>query len=98
MPQQRPTTRELLNWLHSLAGPELHLLVTSRPEHDIQRAITRWATLIAYIPLQNQLVDRDISSYIRWEVRNRPGLKRWEGHEKVQQEIEGTLTEKAGGM
>ena len=90
----------LLKWVYGLHArlKKVHLLVTSRPEHDIHSAITQWATSDSIIPLQSELVNKDICSYIQWEVRNREHLQRWEGHPKVQEEIESALIEKAGGM
>ncbi|KAH8882915.1 purine and uridine phosphorylase [Thozetella sp. PMI_491] len=76
----------------------IHLLATSRPEHDIQKAITEHITTESIIPLQSAPVEKDISLYIQHEVRNRTGLQRWEGNRKIQQEIESALTKKAGGM
>ena len=90
----------LLEWVHTLhtGHRNVHLLATSRPEDDIHSAITQWAATESIIPLQSKLVEKDISSYIRWEVRNRKGLQRWEENKKVQQEIESALMEKADGM
>ncbi len=91
----------LLEWVYNAytRHQNIHLLATSRPEDDIYSAITRWATTTDnIIPLQKESVQTDISSYIQWEVRSRKGLQRWEGYQKVQQEIESTLTEKAHGM
>ena len=90
----------LLEWIHSLhtRPRNIHLLTTSRPERDIHSSITQWATADSIIPLQGKLVDEDISTYIQWEVRNRKGLQRWEGNQKVQHEIQSALTEKADGM
>ena len=95
--QQRET---LLKWIYSHhTGPgNIHLLVTSCPKYEIQSAITHWATSDMIIPLQSKLVEKDISSYIKWEVKNREGLQRWEGVQKVQEEIETALIEKASGM
>ena len=90
----------LLDWVYNLhrGSRNIHLLATSRPEHDIHSAITQWAATESIIPLQSKLVEKDILSYIRWEVRNRKGLQRWEKNKKVQQEIESALMEKADGM
>ncbi len=90
----------LLEWIYSIStgSRNTHLLITSRPEHDIHSAISKWAPTSNIIELQSRLVEKDISSYIQWEVRNRKGLQRWEGNQKVQQEIEGALAKQADGM
>ncbi len=91
---------ELLEWVHNLhtGYRNIHLLATSRPEHDIHYAITQYLSTDNIIPLQSELVENDVSLYIRWEVTNRKGLQRWEGNQKIRQEIETALTIKAGGM
>jgi len=91
---------ELLDWIRDVraSGSNVHLLVTSRPEHDIQSAVAKWAPVDSAIPLQSELVQKDISSYIGWEVRHRKGLNRWHEREDVQKEMEDALTDKANGM
>lgn len=95
--QQR---RELLEWTLDLQveNSNLHLLVTSRNEHDIKSAIERLQCAKEYIPLHGELVSEDIGSYVRERVRNGRGFKRWRSREHVQQEIEDSLTERADGM
>ena len=92
--------RELLDWIRDFRAESrnAHLLVTSRPEHDIQSAAAKWASTDSIVPLQSELVHNDISSYIRWEVRHGERLSRWRRREDVQKEIEGALTDKANGM
>lgn len=92
--------RELLNWIQvcHAGSSNIHLLVTSRPEQDIQSAVAKWASVDSIIPLQSELVQKDISSYVYHEVRKGTRLERWRGWADVQQEIEDTLTKKANGM
>lgn len=92
--------RELLNWIQDChaGSSNIHLLVTSRPEQDIQSAVAKWASVDSIIPLQSELVQKDISSYVYHEVRKGTRLERWRGWADVQQEIEDTLTKKANGM
>lgn len=91
---------QLLEWIHGIhaACSNVHLLVTSRPEHDIKSALEGWESVGQFIPLQSELVQKDISSYVRWEVEKGNRLKRWHGQKDVQQEIIDTLAEKAQGM
>lgn len=91
--------RDLLEWIQGLArNRNVHLLVTSRPEGDIRTAIEEWAPTDNIIPLQSDLVQEDISSYIQWEVSNDKRLERWHKRQDVQQEIRDALMEKADGM
>src|SRR3569833_1116071 len=96
--QQR--RRELLDWIQDFhdGSSTIHLLVTSRPEQDIQAALEKWAPVDSSISLQSELVQKDISSYVCWEVRKGERLDRWRGRVDVQRLIEDALTEKAHGM
>jgi hypothetical protein len=90
----------LLSWiedLHKCHG-NIHLLVTSRPEQDIKRAIERWAGSDKMIQVQSELVESDIQDYIHARVRGDGGLKRWQSRPNVQSEIEATLIKNADGM
>ncbi|KAI1330207.1 hypothetical protein F5Y16DRAFT_415646 [Xylariaceae sp. FL0255] len=91
----------LLSWishLHEL-GTNIHLLVTSRLEQDIEAALKRWAQDRDVIPLQSDLVQRDINAYIRNRVREQGVLsERWRTRPEIQAEIEVALTKKADGM
>ncbi|KAH6839397.1 hypothetical protein B0I37DRAFT_357994 [Chaetomium sp. MPI-CAGE-AT-0009] len=91
--------RELLDWIQDFHADSsnAHLLVTSRPEEDIQSAVEKWASVDS-IPVQSELVQKDISSYVCWELRNGGRFNRWSKREDVQKEIEDALTEKANGM
>lgn len=76
----------------------LHILVTSRPETDIKSAMEDGTAFREAIPIDSQLVEDDIRSYIRGRIQRDPRLKRWRNHTHVQEEIEKVLTEKANGM
>ncbi|KAF5548839.1 ankyrin repeat L25 [Fusarium mexicanum] len=78
--QNRSTQRhELFSWIESFGIERVntHLLVTSRPEHDIKTSIETWADSSSIIPLQTDNVDRDISGYIRDVVTKSPSFARW---------------------
>ena len=87
----------LLSWLQGLrnAGLDIHVLVTSRPEHDIQAAIESWTHAEEVIPLQSGLVKGDINAYIRARTK---AMTRWQSRPDIQQTIENTLIQKADGM
>jgi hypothetical protein len=92
----------LLLWIRSLLHLEqrnVHLLVTSRPEHDIESVLSSLAQSPEdIVPIQSDLIDDDIRHYIRARVREGNGLKRWQSHLEVLEEIESHLMEKAHGM
>ncbi|KAF2142278.1 uncharacterized protein K452DRAFT_250214 [Aplosporella prunicola CBS 121167] len=91
----------LLPWLECLLNSQqmnVHLLVTSRPEQDIQSVIEKWAHIQDIVPIQGDLVAEDIRGYVQKRVRHHEGLSRWQQRPKVQAEIEAALIEKANGM
>jgi Cdc6-like AAA superfamily ATPase len=92
----------LLLWLETLLQPDqrnLHLLVTSRPEHDIEIVLYDLAKREEdIVPIQSDLIRDDIRSYIHTTVREKKGLKRWNSRADVLEEIETQLMEKANGM
>lgn len=94
-------TKGLLSWIQDLANSEqldVHILVTSRPEQDIQLGLSSLVTEKDRIHIQNDLVSEDILAYIRVKVREGEGLERWQGYPEVQDEIEEGLAQKAKGM
>jgi Cdc6-like AAA superfamily ATPase len=94
-------TKGLLSWIKELMGSSqrnIHLLVTSRPEHDIQSKLSNLVHEENIIPIQSDLVSDDIQAYIHTRVRQGEGLKRWREQLEVQEEIEAALTLKANGM
>ncbi|KAF5674100.1 ankyrin repeat L25 [Fusarium circinatum] len=99
--QNRSTQRdELLSWIQGFYHQEvkIHLLVTSRPEHDIKACIETWAHPDSIISLQKDNVGRDISGYVRDVLANSTGFRRWHGHASIQDDIVNILTKKADGL
>ncbi|KAF4947095.1 hypothetical protein FGADI_10725 [Fusarium gaditjirri] len=69
--QNRSAQRdELLAWIKSFRNEPVnaHLLVTSRPEHDIKTSIATWADPDSIISLKTDHVGRDISDYMEGKV------------------------------
>lgn len=87
----------LLSWIQGLREPglDIHILVTSRPEQDIQAAIKSWAHIEEIFPLQSGHVSDDINAYI--EARTKT-ISRWKSRPDIQQKIECALVNKANGM
>jgi hypothetical protein len=91
----------LLSWMEGLMGLKqrnVHLLVTSRPEQDIQSKLSDIVSKENVIALQSDLITSDINKYIHARVRKGNSLKRWREQPEVQDEIEGVLMQKANGM
>lgn len=98
--RQVTRTYGLLSWIRDLLGSELsnvHLLVTSRPEPDIQAVLNDRAREEDIISIQSGLVS-DVHAYIRARVREDNGLRRWRERPEAQDEIETQLAAKADGM
>lgn len=95
------STDRVLLWIRDLLNLKqrnVHLLMTSRPEQSIKAGVGEFHCNKTMIPIQSEVVNGDIKSYVHATVRNDQGLKRWKSHEDVQDEIETTLTEKSNGM
>jgi len=96
-----PSTEGILSWIKEVLNSEqrnVHLLITSRLEHDIESGILEFAHDDDIVPIQNSLISDDIRAYVRTRIRGDNGLKRWRSHPEVQNEIETRLMEKADGM
>jgi hypothetical protein len=97
-----PQSEGLLAWIQSLSDLEqsnIHLLVTSRPEHDIELVLRKLAQSDEdIVPIQSDLIEDDIRSYVHTRVRTGDGLRRWRSRTDVLDEIQRVLMEKAQGM
>ncbi|KAI4853704.1 Pfs, NACHT and ankyrin domain protein [Aureobasidium sp. EXF-8845] len=92
---------ELLAWLKTLIQSthvSCRLLVISRREEDIESAFQSWTHAEERILIQQDEVNKDISTYVIDRVRNGDDLKRWRSRPDLQKEIETRLMKKAGGM
>ena len=92
---------ELLADLEQIVSWEdanLHLLVTSRREQDIEQVLTPTNNTRNRINIQSELVNADIRTYVHDRLQTDRKLRRWQNDPKVQFEIEDTLIKKAHGM
>jgi hypothetical protein len=92
------TDREaLLDFIYLIESskiPDLHMLISSRREMDIEDVL---ATVADYIvKFQSALVDKDIGNYVKDRLATDRKLKRWPV--SVRDEIAGTMQKKADGM
>ncbi|KAH7169338.1 hypothetical protein DER46DRAFT_698880 [Fusarium sp. MPI-SDFR-AT-0072] len=99
--QNRSTQRyELLTWIESFHDEPVntHLLVTSRPEHDIKTSLEAWVNSDSIISLRTDNVGRDISDYVHDVVTKSTSFRRWHGQTSIRNDIVKTLTAKADGV
>ncbi|KAH7348517.1 hypothetical protein BKA65DRAFT_397574 [Rhexocercosporidium sp. MPI-PUGE-AT-0058] len=79
---------ELMKILEGVAGwnlDGLHVLVTSRKEHEIERSLDTIVATQNIICLQSDVVDRDIVTYVRQRLSDDKNLMKW--HENPKQPV-----------
>ena len=95
------TEREkLLNWIESVILENLekdinlglHLIVTSRPEHDIEDKFKSYTCL----DLVEESENHDLVAYLDYQLQNDSVFKKWKPD--TQEEIKLTLIKQADGM
>jgi hypothetical protein len=94
-------TEGLLSWMKYLMTSKLanvHLLVTSRQEEDIESALKEWAPAETNIPINGDTITSDIRAYVRGRIHEDDDLKRWASRPQIQDKIETKLMAKADGM
>jgi hypothetical protein len=92
---------ELMRILGQIAGwqlKEMHVLVTSRRERDIESSLQDIVNRECIICIQSQVIDKDIQTYVRQRLSDDKGLKKWQENDEIRQEIEATLMEGSRGM
>jgi hypothetical protein len=92
---------ELLVMLEIVAGWQLnnvHLLMTSRKERDIESSLESYIKEEDTICLQRDVVDKDIRRYVQQRLSDDKTLVKWNKDAAVRQEIEATLMHGARGM
>jgi len=92
---ERDELLTLLEDIHSWSLPKVHLIVTSRPEPDIDAKLMPLRKPEA-ISIQGSQVQSDISLHIRSQLAEDPKLKKWPSEVKVG--IEKALSARADGM
>jgi hypothetical protein len=92
---------ELMDMLKTVAGWQLnnvHLLMTSRKERDIERSLESYIKEEDTLCLQRAVVDKDIQRYVQKRLCDDKGLAKWNKDVAVRQEIEAALMGGARGM
>jgi hypothetical protein len=92
---------ELMTMLKTVAGwqlDNLHLLVTSRKERDIETCLENYVREEDAICLQRDVVDQDIQRYVQQRLRDKKSLAKWTKDAAISQEVEDALMRGAHGM
>ena len=92
---------ELMDMLETVAGWQLnnlHLLMTSRKEWDIERSLEGYVEEENAVCLQRDVVDQDIQRYVQQRLHSDKSLAKWNNDAAVRQEIEAALMRGARGM
>jgi hypothetical protein len=94
----RKRFHELITAEASNIHGHFHLLVTSRKEDDIERAmkIAAASLVLHEVAIRNADVDNDVRSHVRNTIQTHDRLKRYT--EKIQNEIEDKIVTSAQGM
>jgi hypothetical protein len=95
---QRP---ELMDVLETVAGWQLdniHLLMTSRKERDIESSLENHVREEDTICLQRDVVDEDIQRYVQQRLSDDMTLAKWNKDAAIRQEITAALMHGARGM
>ncbi|KAE8823749.1 hypothetical protein PTNB73_10123 [Pyrenophora teres f. teres] len=92
---------ELMDMLETVAEwqlDNLHLLMTSRKEWDIETSLERYVGEEDAISLQREVVDQDIQRYVQQRLRGKTSLAKWTKDAAISQEVEDALIRGAHGM
>ena len=93
--------QDLMDMLETVAAwqhTNMHLLMTSRKEREIESSLQTYISEEDSISLQNDIVDEDIHLYILQRLSEDKTLVKWNRDAAVRQEIETTLMQGARGM
>jgi hypothetical protein len=92
---------ELMDMLETVAGwrlDNLHLLMTSRKERDIETSLESYVGEENAVCLQKDVVDQDIQRYVQQRLRDDKSLTKWNTNAVISQEIEAALMRGVRGM
>ncbi|KAK1545907.1 pfs domain-containing protein [Colletotrichum paranaense] len=88
---ERKRLLKVVEELQSLRN--LHLVLLSRPEREIEKALSSSAK---ELPLRGVQVDHDIAAYIRQRIHHSDEMQEWMAEDRAK--VESQLIEMAGGM
>jgi hypothetical protein len=94
---ERTELTDILETMAEWQLKNLHILVTSRRERDIESSLVTFIDQRNVICLQSELVDRDIQKYVQKRLSDKK-LGKWGTDPTLRQEIEAALRNGAHGM
>ena len=88
---------KLLNWIQTfILGKDinlgLHLIITSRPEQEIENKLKSYH----YLDLVEESENHDLQAYLDYQLQNDSDLQKW--NSGIQDQIKLTLMKQADGM
>lgn len=89
---------ESLRQIMELKRDNLHMIVTSRPERDIETSFDQWLDQDQRLNIQSDIVDADIRTHVAGCLERDKKLNKWANNSTARTMIEDTLMEKAAGM
>jgi hypothetical protein len=92
--QLMDTIHELVSWQLG----QLHILITSRKEPDIENTLENLVDEHSSIYLQTETVDKDIQTYVCHRLSTDKKLMKWAKDKQLCVQIENVLMKKARGM
>jgi hypothetical protein len=95
---ERAELTEILETMSAWQLQNLHTILTSRRERDIENSLETFIDQENVVWLQSELVDRDIQKYIQQRLSDDKRLSRWGKDPALRQDIEAALMKGAQGM
>jgi hypothetical protein len=96
--KQRPELMDVLETVARWPLDNVHLLMTSRKERDIESSLESYIKEEYTISLQRDVVDKDIQRYVQQRLSVDKTLAKWNKDAAIRQEIEAALMHGARGM
>jgi hypothetical protein len=94
----RAELTDILETLSAWQPQNLHILLTSRRERDIESSLETFIRQQDVLCLQSEQMDTDIHKYVQRRLSDDKQLSRWGRDPDLRRDIEAALTEGAKGM
>ncbi|OAL01772.1 hypothetical protein IQ06DRAFT_368197, partial [Phaeosphaeriaceae sp. SRC1lsM3a] len=95
---QRVELMQALTTISLWRSQNIHIIVTSRLERDIEMSMMKFLDEHARVVLDSAVVDEDIRRYVRQRLSDDQSLKKWREDHGLRREIENTLIQGSQGM
>lgn len=86
-----------MQYMHSFEKANVHLLVTSRPEQDIEVHLEKWIRIQDQIELEETKITGDIGAYVEYRTKQN-AFQRWRERPELLEDIRATVLSRASGM